>query len=155
MYILSLSRYPGWVYEIIVYGTEDYNMGDELFHVIPYFAPLLRPIDVLALNLVPLSLSYYAYGYLTRTNSMKDYMRVSLIPLTMIFLGIVSLVIGLSVNDCIFSIDDIMREVFNNTVAKYVNLGSVQLVLISTSLSVLSLLYSRKNKLYRLYNSFN
>lgn len=145
MYLISLFRYGSWVRDIVLHGVpENYNLARELFYVIPYFGPLMTILDVVAINLFSLSVGVLVY-YIANSNiNYRHFVRKNIIPITLTILAGLTVSLGLSVNDCILNIDDIMREHFGNTVARYINLGSNQLQVIGSTLSGMSIIYTQR-----------
>lgn len=143
IYLISLSRYPGWVWGVLQNGGQYYDLSKELIYVIPYIGPYLTIFDMIAIHTSAGSLGYITYHLFTKQFKLSEFVRKYKVSIMLTIISIVFIVIGLSIQDCFIGIDTIMSTLFNNAVAKYISLGPMQFIFLSIVLS----LYSTYNTL--------
>lgn len=142
LYTLSMSRYPNWMYQVIFEGYhENYNMVEELYYGIPYIGPELSTIKMISIHYISFTISVIVF---MKVHSMKNYKldirRYKWSKYTAI-MSYVFTALAMSNEDCIINLDNIIRNLFNDTVAVYIQLGPHQLIIISAVFASLSLWY--------------
>lgn len=144
IYFISLSRYPGWFLGVLQRGDITYSVLVELYYVVPYIGPYLSAFDIISIHFVSGSFSIICYYILKLQLSNNKLVKIYKLPIILSVLSLISMVLGLSTQDCIIGMDKIMENIFNEVIANYIILGHLQLIFIASILSLLSLYYSYK-----------